>query len=359
LIYLTTGANGSGKTLLTLHYVQQMAVKESRPVFHNGRFEIIPGGPLDSWKKCDFADWQSLPEGSIIFVDECHNEMPVRTGAGGAMPEYIRGLAEHRRRGYDFFLITQHPLNIDSYVRRLIGAPGWHRHLKRASGAQLASVLEWPSVHDQPQKAGSGQSGEVTLQRYPTEVFKWYQSTSLDTAKVKIPRALKVLLASFLIVPLVSWYAIRHYSAMASKVAPSPDVPAVSAKAVESGSRAALSAPEFMASFVPRVEGFPNTAPRYEELAKPVTAPRIAACAKMGDRCQCYTQQATLLDTPAPVCAQIVAHGFFDDTLSPSGSRNDSVVYRPKLEVLPSPVAPDAAVLESPPQTYHAARGKI
>lgn len=313
MIYLTTGANGSGKTLLTLHHVQAKAEKESRPVYHNGRFEIVPGGPLDGWRKCDFADWQSLPDGSIVFVDECHNDMPVRTGA--AVPEYIRALAEHRRRGIDFYLITQHPLNIDSFVRRLIGAPGWHRHLKRASGARLASVIEWPSVNEQAQKAGSGQSGQVTMVRYPTEVFGWYRSTSLDTAKVTIPRAVYVLAAAALLIPALAYYAYSHYATFLKS---SPAEQKIETLASVFPSGGVTDSVDLVQSFVPAIEGFPQTAPRYADLNKPSVAPRPAACIKAGDRCQCYTQQATSIDMPPGVCAQIVKHGYFDDTLTPT-----------------------------------------
>lgn len=164
MIYLRTGANGTGKTLLTLRDVQEKSLKESRPVYHNGRFEVAPGGPLDSWQKVDFKDWQTVPDGAIFVIDECHNELPPRPSANQP-PDWIRMLAEHRRRGFDFYLITQHPLNIDAFVRRLIGSPGWHQHLKRASGAPLVSVLQWAAVNDQPQSRfrclGSGVNGSL------------------------------------------------------------------------------------------------------------------------------------------------------------------------------------------------------
>lgn len=150
MIYLRTGSNGTGKTLLTLRDVRAKSLLENRPVYHNGRFEVVPGGPLDAWQKVDFKDWQSVPDGAIFIIDECHNDMPLR-GSSAPLPECIKMLAEHRRRGFDFYLITQHPMNLDAFVRRLIGSPGWHQHLKRVSGAPLVSVLEWSGVNDQPQ----------------------------------------------------------------------------------------------------------------------------------------------------------------------------------------------------------------
>lgn len=127
MLYLITGANGAGKTLNTLKWVRERSVKEGRPVCHNGRFEPVEGGELESWKKIDAKDWQAQPDGTIFLIDECHNDFPLRPPSS-TPPEHVRMLAEHRRRGFDFYLVTQHPQNIDAFVRRLIGSPGWHRH---------------------------------------------------------------------------------------------------------------------------------------------------------------------------------------------------------------------------------------
>src|ERR1035437_10329247 len=121
MIYLTTGANGAGNTLLTLRDVREKSLKEGRPVYYNVRFELTSNF---GWKVIEVKDWQEAPDGAIFLFDECQNELPLRP-ASIPVPPYIKALAEHRRRGFDFYLITQHPLNIDSFVRRLIGAPGW------------------------------------------------------------------------------------------------------------------------------------------------------------------------------------------------------------------------------------------
>lgn len=124
MLYLSSGANGAGKTLFTLKDVRDLQVKTGRPVAHNGRFELVAEF---GWKQIDAKEWQQEPDGTIFLFDECHNDFPVR-GTGSAVPDYVKMLAEHRRRGFDFFLITQHPMNVDAFVRRLIGPPGWHRH---------------------------------------------------------------------------------------------------------------------------------------------------------------------------------------------------------------------------------------
>lgn len=321
MLFLTTGANGAGKTLFTLKHVQDISLRESRPVYHNGRFEPVADGPLKSWTKIDIKDWQTVPDGAIFVVDECHNDFPVRASKD-ALPEHIRMLAEHRRRGFDFFLITQHPMNIDMFVRRLIGAPGWHRHLKRASGAPLVSMLEWPAVFDQPQKAGSGHSGQVSMKPFPREVYNWYVSTSLNTTKTKIPFQVKLLLVLVLAVPIVGYLAYSSLkenliSKPSSKILPvdasAKPATVTSVATVSNSPDVKLTPQQYLDSFQPRVVGLPHTASRYDQQTAPTVAPFPAACVKMAKRCQCYTQQATMLDVSPAICEQIVKRGYFMD----------------------------------------------
>lgn len=328
MIYLTTGANGAGKTLLTLRDVRKKSLEESRPVYYNGRFELVADF---GWTKIDVKDWQTVPDGAIFLFDECHNDFPARSGKD-AVPEYVKMLAEHRRRGFDFYLITQHPNNIDAFVRRLIGSPGWHRHLKRASGAPLVSVLEWPSVNENCQKAGSGETGTVNMVKYPKEVYEWYVSTSLDTAKVKIPLRVWVVLAAFLLVPAFIYFAYAQFTGNASarqakmaslagqNPAGTPAAPGTPSPSGRTAERPVLTKAQFIESFEPRLGGLPHTAPRYDELSRPQQMPKPAACLdgiRPGTnrrKCSCWSQQATLLQVPEDVCRQIVAGGYFDDS---------------------------------------------
>jgi zona occludens toxin len=204
MLYLISGANGAGKTLNTLKWVRERQLKENRPVCHNGRFDPVPGGELEGWNKIDFKDWQDQPDGTIFLIDEAHNDLPNRP-AGSTVPDAVKMLAEHRKRGFDFYLITQHPQNIDSFVRRLIGPPGWHRHLKRSFGVDMVSVLEWSAVNPNCEKDGSGKTGTVTMQAFPKEVYGWYKSASLHTGKKRIPKQVWVLLLCLIAIPLLIW----------------------------------------------------------------------------------------------------------------------------------------------------------
>ncbi|WP_322739577.1 zonular occludens toxin domain-containing protein [Delftia tsuruhatensis] len=346
MLYLITGANGAGKTLNTLKWVRERSVKEGRPVCHNGRFEPVEGGELSSWKRVDFKDWQKEPDGTIFLIDECHNDMPVR-GASATVPDEIRMLAEHRRRGMDFYLVTQHPQNIDNFVRRLVGSPGWHRHLKRTFGADLVSCIEWAAVNPNCEKDGSGKTGTVSMVGFPKEVYGWYKSASLHTGKKKIPRAVWTALAAVILAPTMIYFAVSgvYKNVVKGKAEPVATVGASQAPGRAGSEGRVLTAAEYVDARVPRIPGFPHSAPVYDSVTQPVEAPYPAACVVMRGECKCYTQQATLLYMPEGLCRHIVERGFFVDFKQPSREAPRRVADQPRQEV--RPVQP---VQQQPPQ---------
>lgn len=332
MLYLRTGSNGSCKTLFTLKDVRTLQLETKRPVAFNRRFKAKPILTDEfGWKAIDFKDWQAEPDGTIFLVDECHNDMPLRPN-GSTVPDHIRMLAEHRSRGFDFFFLTQHPANIDVFPRKLIGAPGWHQHLKRVFGASnITRVLQWDAVNMNCEKDGSGKQAQITTRAQPKEVYDWYDSATLHTGKKRIPKQVYFFVGGLLLAVVFGWIAVQKLMSMGDrgKVADTPGKPAAMAPAAlpvsGSGSDRAepMSMVDYVASFQPRIPGLPHTAPRYDTVNVPVQAPKPAACVdgtKPGARaktCQCWSQQATLLQVPPDLCRQIAAGGFFDDTQQP------------------------------------------
>lgn len=65
---------------------------------------------------------------------------------------------------------------------------------------------------------------------------------------------------------------------------------------------------------MPRVSGLPHTAPVYDAVTSPVTAPVLAACVRSATKgCRCYTQQGTRMEVDPDLCARIVERGYFVD----------------------------------------------
>lgn len=314
MIYLTTGANGAGKTLLTLKDVREQQLKENRPVYYDG-FQMDEAKAAEfGWKPFDPPKWQDLPDGSILLWDECQRHMP----AGATVknePQWLRDIAQFRRaRGFDMWLVCPHPSLISTTVRRLIESPSWHRHIKRTLGADLVSEIKFNSPDLRCESAGAPERGEVKMRPYPKEVYTWYRSASLHTSKRRIPKQVYIVAAAVVAVPALFWFAmgalpgsdkkLSKAQASATSFGPAPTTRAAAAP---------MTAIEYVASHVPRLPGLPHTAPRYDAVTQPTEAPYPAACILMADKCNCYTQQATKLQTPEATCRQIVAGGFFMD----------------------------------------------
>lgn len=317
MLYLRTGANGSCKTLFTLKDVREMQLKELRPVCYNGRFKLKPEKLKEfGWKLIEFKDWQAEPDGTIFLMDECHLDLPKRPN-GSAVPLYVSKLAEHRARGFDFFLLTQHPSNIDSFVTKLVGSPGWHQHLKRAFGASnMTSVLQWSAVNNVCEKDGSGKSAQVTMRGQPKEVYDWYDSAELHTGKRKIPKQFWMVVIG---VPVALSMMYMAGKLLWDRTHKAPAVAAGSASAsgavggAPGAPRERPSTPaEYAASYRPRIAGLMHTAPAYDKLTEPKRVPVAAACISMQSKgCKCFTQDATPYPIDQAMCEGLVRHGAF------------------------------------------------
>lgn len=320
MIYLTTGPNGSGKTLFTLYDVQARALSEGRPVFHNGRFEPIPGSPLDAWQQFAVPEWESLPDGSILVIDEAQYDLGARRGPA---PEWVTALSEHRRRGFDIYLVTQHPLSIDVFVRRLIGPPGWHRHIKRIGGSELVTVSTWTYVNAECEKPISRSDADVTTRAFPKDVFTWYKSASLHTASRGLPRPVKVLgvvLVALVVLMALGWYGVQSFVGRSSSSGASAR-PLASASSAPPPDRQAQASPlspaEFVKTFEPRVQSLPWSAPRYDQLTQAVVAPVISGCVSSANRCTCYSQQGTVVPVDDVTCRDLSVRPAFNDLSVP------------------------------------------
>lgn len=354
MIYLTTGGNGAGKTLLTLADVRAQQLKENRPVYYHG-FEALQPIRDFGWLPFEPEKWQDLPDGSICVFDECQNEFPAKVT--GALPDYINAVAQFRRkRGFDFWMIAPHPSMIHTNIRRLIESPSWHRHMKRTMGADMVSELRFNFANMNCEKPAAGAAGTVSMRAFPKEVYTWYKSASLHTGKRRIPKQVYILAVLAVVIPVLFYFAYQSVMGMGKRHAPEG---APGASVQQPGQQATPGAmpdpaPDYLASYVPRVPGLPHTAPRYDDVTKPTQAPYPAACVSMGSKCKCYTQQGTVLPTTADICAQVVAGGFFmewEPGRSGGGGGGSVASSEPRKPIQGAPGASAAvSVPEIPPE---------
>lgn len=316
MIYLITGLPGNGKTLYTLWHVKDRAEKENRQVYYSG----IPDLKIESWIELKEPEkWHELPKGAIIVMDEAQRVFRPRGGRSDP-PEHVSKLETHRHDGHDLYIITQHPALIDQAVRRLAGT---HRHVQRTFGAMRAVIHEWGEVHMDCERKRTDSS--KTIWKYPKNVFGLYKSAELHTHKLQLPKQVYWLAGLTVVLLLLFakvYTGIEHLKNPEGAPTAEVEPAAPGAPGVEVPATAPVPAtqPEerFIEQFEPRIAGFPHTAPRYDEITKPVEAPVVAGCVQMGTRCTCYSQRGTPLNVGPEVCASVIASGvpFYDFQLA-------------------------------------------
>lgn len=330
MIYLYTGTPGAGKTLFTLRDLYDAWEKESRakakgesadpnewrkyarPVYvHRVKDLAVPGwNVLD-----DGTKWPELPDHSIILIDECHETFPVRPN-GSQVPEHVLRLADHRHRGIDLWLVTQHPMEVDTALRRRVNE---HSHIVRRFGSKRVAFYSWGSTCDNPDK--SRKSGFKRERSYPTEVYTWYKSAEAHTVKFRLPREAWYFMAAALLIPLLGYALLQVMYRLGLKkeeklenvvtLAKDNGAPPGQTSPLPARRSAAESNADYLAAMVPRVAGLPHTAPAYDRLTQAVRVPIPAACIESKSACRCWSQSATPLPVDDSVCRQIVRGGFY------------------------------------------------
>lgn len=318
MIYIHTGQPGAGKTLFTLYHIKKRAESENRTVFYNG----IPELNIPEWQEfTDAEKWHELPAGAIIVIDECQRVFRPRS-TGKAVPESIAKFETHRHNGHDVYLITQHPMLVDQNIRRLAGT---HRHIVRTFGAKKAFVHEWNEVKADCDRKRTDSSKTAFV--YPKEAFGWYKSAEVHTHKLALPKQVYYILGMTVLLLGLLYYLYSRFTAETKSPEKSVEttlqavVPGVSRDPLAPGANLPpsqrqaepLTVAEYVAQRQPRISGLPHTAPVYDELTQPVRVPVPAACISMGDRCECYTQQATKMHVRREVCLSFVERGYFVD----------------------------------------------
>lgn len=328
-INFVTGLPRQGKTLFTFIQVQERAKKENRSVYYCN----IPGVTLPGWTEVGHPDkWMDLPNDSIIIVDELQDFWGAAS-SGARVPLPILELSKHGKRGIDFYFITQDPTLVHATPRKLCET---HWHVVRAFGSENAIAYKFRGMQTDPSKVAN--KAEKYPWRYPKEAFgkkdkagnwitqPWYKSADVHNIKRQIPLKVWAIPLALAVAVGAAWFAISSVLSYGGKMADIaagsvPGGAGVSGVSGPSGARppsapgvatrGPLTASQYVNARTPRIDGFPHTAPAFDDITKPVHAPRPAACVSMGKRCACYTQQGTLLQTSHEICVQIVERGYF------------------------------------------------
>jgi len=208
---------------------------------------------------------------------------------------------------------------VDQNIRRLVGA---HWHVVRKFGMARATIHEWGSTHEITQR---NLLQAVRRQyAYSKEHFAYYKSAELHTHKAKIPKRVFFLALSPLILIALAWYGWHRATAIAKPKAADVAVVAQPSSAPGQSSGGVIKTKaQYLADVSPRLEGLYYTAPRYDEVTKPVDAPFPAACliskgfdretGKNFDKCGCIDQQGNRYAAGPALCREIAMNGVFKD----------------------------------------------
>lgn len=308
MIVVTTGVPGAGKTLWAITWVKAKAEKENRPVYYSGIADLkLP------WIECDPQKWMDCPPNSIIVIDECQRVFRPRAH-GSNVPDFVAKLETHRHMGVDIVLITQHPMLIDSNVRRLCGL---HFHVVRSWGRAKATVHEWPTIKENCDKNGQREDSVRHEFSYPKANFGLYKSAEVHTHKARIPYHVWFIALVPVVVGYTGWRVYNNWFPKAKQPAVEQAIgPLATVQGgVQPGQvrpNGPLTAAQYIEQFKPRVAGLDYTAPAYDKVAEPKEAPYPAACVLGASGwCQCWSQQGTKLQVPLGLCGSIAKGGFF------------------------------------------------
>lgn len=319
MITLISGQPGHGKTLRAIQLALEHKAKGRAVYVHGVRgIDHVAAGffPLD-----DPKDWQNLPDGSVVVVDECYSAFPRRM-PGAKVPPYVEALATHRHRAFDFILICQQAKQqVDGFV---LGLVEWHEHVRRKMGVKAAVILCWDKFSE-----NTNNSQIKKGWKYPTEVMKrnLYESTVMDTTKIRVPWFVWALPFALALLGLLVWRVCAFFTTEGAKPVPKPQA-AVAAKAEPSkgltmGSGTSTRPDDLVAYFKPRIEGQPWTAPAYDSRAV-VADPEVYCIAVDDGRCSCMTEQGTRYVVDVKICRSIAANGVYNPYRRPAGDSGRS-----------------------------------
>lgn len=361
-IVCITGVPGAGKTLRALSTVlnmvgvkQQANVAEiqaglasaTRPIAFCGVEGLIPGLGIDL---VDPMDWQSLPDGCVVLVDEAWKWWGSHLPAGARDQRYM-ALAEHRHRGFDFVITCQAPAQLQTHVKSLVGE---HEHVARKFNTKITVVWKWPDLQSAPNSEASKNRALDEVWTHPKGIYGLYQSATMHTIKRKIP---KKLILALCVLPVVAGLLFFGVKAVAS-IGKHGSVPGLGESSAGEESSAPLdgskpkgqplTTEQYLAQFAPRVSTMPMSAPAYDEreiVAEPrmfcvVSGPGLDAQQQyIAGRCRCVTEQNTPWALDEVICRKVVALGGMYDPYKAVEKSTDRVERMQG----PAPVAPVVA----------------
>lgn len=344
MLRMITGIPGHGKTSYMLALFLE---QKDRPRFAT-HIEGLDYEKHGITKLDHLKELFTLPAGSLVLCDEAQKFLRPRA-KGEQVADWVTEFETHRHKGIDLWYITQHPMLVDTHVRRLTEE---HWHVFRPFGMRrLSSIRKWEGVRENPNDYHAVREAQIVTAHAPSWVFQEYKSTVLDTNQVRFPRKLIYAgVALALGLSFAGWQGYRlwqrHSGDVVAPVDNARPVPVAKSGPVMTAG-ASHDRKLSMDDFVPVSQLAPWTAPVYSGAAKIVAVPRFAGCMASTKGCECVTQQGTRLLVERATCVQVVYGKAmpFDPFHADSRSERPPVASEP-VQVASADAVPQVTVVE-------------
>ena len=348
MIYLFTGNMGTGKTSRVVSMILnnedglfKMKLEDGTEVDRPLYFCHIDGLDKRKFNAHELTEEEIMsaplrdiiPQGAVLIVDEAHYTYPVRA-AGRPVPPYIQELTELRHHGHTVILMTQHPSQLDVFVRNLVSK---HTHLvRKAVGMKQYSWYNCVTNLDNP----AGVAGvESSSWKPPKEAFKYYKSSSQHQKfKKKIPLAVWALIGIF---AFMAWKGYNVYQIYQRGTGQQEQIEPQEAAASQPQMELPTESTEPTAKidnslnptdFIPKLAEKPESKPLYDSVRQVKTFERLAACIDGGKSgCTCYSDQGTALkEVTKAMCKDYVKNGMpFNPYKDPSQAQAAPALQSP------------------------------
>ena len=269
-----------------------------------------------------------FPVGSLIIVDECHYVYPVRPSSRPA-PDYIAKLTELRHQGHTLIIMTQHPANIDSYVRNLVS-----RHIHLARKQATTRLYEWNECMTSfsPMVLKDATS---RLYRPPKKAFDYYKSSSVHVKhKRRISPMVYVLLGCIISIAFIIYrFSGKNEPEQPINVTPQTQLDAQMASDVlPNATQSNMATTSSGANndtqqagqslkptdFVPTIPEKPESKPLYDGIRQPKTFEQVKGVMISKGKCTAYSQQGTVVNVSDVFCKKWAKEGLpFDPYRDP------------------------------------------
>lgn len=333
---IVTGALGAGKTLFAIEQADLLvrsgdAAKVYQIGIHDPDVRKLPPlpFPLEEWHlRADAGELKN----AVIIVDEFHKLLPPR-GLNTRPPPFVEEMAEARRRGVRFLLLTQSG-EFDHFLKgtRL----NRHFFVQRKAGIGRATILEWTGrfVPNPNENHHAKKEAIVHLWKHPVKQYgDWYKSAESHHFRARIPLRLWVVPLFLAVAGFVAYNAVAKVGDLmdpdsvklpgaAGLIQSASDMPH---QVDPKGKRSIVTtnAGEYLARFEPVVPFMPWSAPAFQE--RDVLANPELLCIAVGhdgdEGCHCYTEQMTRPAQPVDeaMCKEIARHGVYNPHRPPVG----------------------------------------